>query len=119
MPCCHFYFASDVVLLETLSQSSDLHVVQIHMEPLLEEIIGVVLEKMKVISKHPACLPVGGGVPVRICVFVCVFVVCGLCLCVSVGVLECVRMDRCVCMCVCVCVCVFALLVFVKTAYLL
>eukprot|EP00667_Euglena_gracilis_P000005 EG_transcript_5 len=51
-----FYFVSDGVLLEILSQASDPQAIQPHMESLFDGIASVVFEKAKATDKHPACL---------------------------------------------------------------
>jgi len=51
-----FYFVSDGVLLEILSQASDPQAIQPHMESIFDGVASVVFEKTKATEKLPACL---------------------------------------------------------------
>ena len=51
-----FYFVSDGVLLEILSQASDPQAIQPHMESIFDGVAQVVFEKAKATEKLPACL---------------------------------------------------------------
>jgi len=51
-----FYFVSDGVLLEILSQASDPQAIQPHMESLFDGVACVTFEKAKATDKYPACL---------------------------------------------------------------